>query len=142
VSVSVDCRGTRFEGGWSLPEEKGIHIFVVDDEIRISETLALILSRSGFTVSSFTDPLKALDGVPLRLPDVLLTDVVMPNLSGIDLAIQIKEKCPACKILLFSGQAETLDLLGAARERGHDFSLLAKPVHPLELLRQIKALLE
>jgi DNA-binding response OmpR family regulator len=125
-----------------LPQEKDIHVFVVDDEITISRTLALILSSSGFTVSSFTDPLKALDGVPLRSPDVLLTDVVMPNLSGIDLAIKIKEKWPDCKILLFSGQAETLDLLGAARERGHDFSLLAKPVHPLELLRRIKDLIE
>jgi DNA-binding response OmpR family regulator len=125
-----------------LPEEKGIHIFVVDDEVTISETLALILTRNGFTVSSFSDPLKALDGAPSRSPDVLLTDVVMPHLSGIDLAIQIKEKCPACKILMFSGQAETLDLLGAARERGHDFSLLAKPVHPLELLRRIKDLIE
>jgi CheY-like chemotaxis protein len=124
-----------------LPEEKGIHVFVVDDEITISQTLALILSRSGFTVSSFTDPLKALERVPSRSPDVLLTDVVMPHLSGIDLAIRIKEKCPACKILLFSGQAETLDLLGAAGQRGHEFPLLAKPVHPLELLRRIKDLI-
>jgi DNA-binding NtrC family response regulator len=125
-----------------LPEGKDIHVFVVDDEISISKTLALILSRSGYRVSSFTDPLKALDGVPSQSPDVLLTDVVMPHLSGIDLAIQIKEKCPACKILLFSGQAETLDLLWAARQEGHDFSLLAKPVHPLELLRRIKDLIE
>lgn len=123
-----------------MPEEKGIHIFVVDDEVTISETLAFILSRNGFIVSSFTDPLKALDRVPSRPPDVLLTDVVMPHLSGIDLAIQIREKCPACKILLFSGQAETVDLLGAAREQGHDFSLLSKPVHPLELLRRLKDL--
>ena len=125
-----------------MPEKKGIHIFVVDDEITISETLALILSRNGFTVSSFTDPLKALDGVPSKSPDVLLTDVVMPRLSGIELAIQIREKCPACKILLFSGQAETLDLLGAARQQGHDFSLLTKPVHPLDLLRRINDLIE
>jgi PleD family two-component response regulator len=55
-----------------LPEEKGIHVYVVDDEITISETLALILSKRGFTVSSFTDPLKALNGVLSRSPDVLL----------------------------------------------------------------------
>ena len=55
-----------------MPEEKGIHVFVVDDEITISETLALILSKSGFTVSSFTDLLKALNGVLSRSPDVLL----------------------------------------------------------------------
>jgi len=125
-----------------LSEEKSIHIFVVDDEIAISETLACILSRNGFKVSSFTDPLKALDRVSSSPPDLLLTDVIMPRLSGVDLAIQIRERCPTCKILLFSGQAETVDLLGSAREQGHDFSLLAKPVHPLELLRRINDLVE
>jgi DNA-binding response OmpR family regulator len=125
-----------------LREEKDIHVFVVDDEITISETVALILSKNGFKVSSFTDPLKVLDGVPSRSPDLLLTDVVMPHLSGIDLAIQIRKKWPDCKILLFSGQAETVDLLEAARQHGHDFSLVAKPVHPLELLRRIKDLIE
>jgi CheY-like chemotaxis protein len=80
-----------------LPEGNGIHIFVVDDEITISETLALILGGNGFTVSSFTDPLRALERVPSGSPDVLLTDVVMPHLSGIDLAIQIKGNSPPAR---------------------------------------------
>jgi DNA-binding response OmpR family regulator len=110
------------------------------DEVRISETLAPILSKSGFTVRSFTDPLKAVNGVPSRSPDVLLPGrhaAVIRHRSPSN-----QEKMPACKFLLFSGQAETLDLLGAARQQGHDFSLLAKPVHPLELLRRIKDLIE
>ena len=71
-------------------------------------------------------------------PDLLISDVVMPQLSGIDLAIRVKEQCPACKVLLFSGQAQTADLLEVARIQGHDFELLAKPIHPADLLARIK----
>jgi DNA-binding NtrC family response regulator len=116
------------------------HIFVVDDEVMITESLALILSRAGFTVSSFTNPLEALQRVEIARPDLLISDVMMPQLSGIDLAIQIREVHPECRVLLLSGQAATLDLLHAARKRGHDFLLLQKPVHPNDLLLEIESL--
>ena len=64
----------------------------------------------------------------------------MPGLSGVDLAIQMGAQYPKCKILLFSGQAATLDLLEDARAQGHDFHLLLKPVHPTELLAEIGTL--
>jgi CheY-like chemotaxis protein len=124
-----------------LSGEDTVHIFVVDDEKAISETLAIILRMSGFTVTSFTNPLDALEKAPTKLPSLLLSDVFMPELSGVDLAVQIKEKCPDCKILLFSGQAETIDLLRAAREQGYDFPLVAKPVHPVDLLARIRDLI-
>lgn len=62
----------------------------------------------------------------------------MPQLSGIDLAIRIKEKRPQCRILLFSGQAATADLLAEARKSGNDFHILSKPVHPNDLLAGIR----
>ena len=58
----------------------------------------------------------------------------MPGMNGIEMAIQIRQRYPACKVLLFSGQAATADLLEEARQSGYDFELLAKPVHPTELL--------
>ena len=121
--------------------EGTFHIFVVDDEQGISETLAIILQRNGFAVTSFTNPLEALKQATTGSPNLLLSDVVMPELSGVDLAVSIKEKCPDCKILLFSGQAETIDLLKAALQQGHDFSLVAKPIHPVDLLRRIRDLI-
>lgn len=104
-----------------MPEGKDIHVLVVDDEISISKTLALILSKNGFTVSSFTDPLKALDGAPSRSPDVLLTDVVMPHLSGIDLAIQIKEKWPPAKFCCFLAKLKRWICLGPHGNRATNF---------------------
>ena len=124
-----------------MVEGEALHIFVVDDEKVISDTLAVILRLNGFAATSFTNPLEALNYASSGSPDLLVSDVVMPELSGIDLAIQIKEKYPNCKILLFSGQAATSDLLQSARERGHEFHLLTKPVHPTDLLQRIRNLI-
>jgi CheY-like chemotaxis protein len=112
-------------------------IFVVDDEPVIATTLAIILQQSGFSTSSFTNPLEALEAANSESPDLLRSDVMMPQLSGIDLAIRMKQKRPQCRILLFSGQAATADLLAEARKSGNDFHILSKPVHPNDLLAGI-----
>jgi CheY-like chemotaxis protein len=115
-------------------------IFVVDDEPIIASTLARILEQSGFAATSFTNPLEALEAAHSEHPDLLLSDVMMPQLSGVELAMRIRDKCPQCRILLFSGQAATADLLAEARKRGHDFHILSKPVHPKDLLAGIHGL--
>jgi DNA-binding response OmpR family regulator len=116
--------------------------YVVDDEEVIATTLALILSRSGFEAMAFTEPLEALRAAELRCPDFLITDVAMPGLNGIDLAIQFKAIYPRCRILLFSGALSTAARIDRAREKGAEFSILAKPVHPNELLATLKKLRE
>jgi CheY-like chemotaxis protein len=115
-------------------------IYVVDDEKIIALTLATILSQSGFQAEAFTNPLDALEKARSVAPDLLLTDVVMPEMSGIDLAIQIRRISPKCGILLFSGQAATSDMLDVARGQGHHFNILTKPVHPTDLLAAISSL--
>jgi len=117
-------------------------IFVVDDEFIIASTLATILQRNGFDAVFFTEPLAVLPAAREQAPDLLITDVVMPGLSGIDLAIALKQEFPDCKVLLFSGQAATSNLLETARAKGHDFELLSKPIHPTEFLKKIKNVAE
>jgi DNA-binding NtrC family response regulator len=117
-------------------------VFVVDDERVIATTLAAILQLNGFIADSFVRPFDALDAARVNPPHLLISDVVMPDISGVELAIRMKAICPDCKVLLFSGQAATADLLLAAREQGHDFQLLSKPVHPTELLAQVGKLVQ
>jgi FixJ family two-component response regulator len=114
-------------------------VFVVDDEEIIAKTLAIILSGNGFYAKSFTDPSVVLEEARKMEPNLLITDVSMPGMTGIDLAIEMKKAYPKCKTLLFSGQASTADLLEKARQDGHDFVLLQKPVHPADLLREIRS---
>jgi len=113
-------------------------VLVVDDERVIADTLSVILSRSGFSVMTAYDGESALELARAVAPDLLLSDVMMgPGMNGTELAIQVVRDQPGCKVLLFSGHAATADLLAHAREAGHDFTLLTKPVHPADLLARI-----
>jgi CheY-like chemotaxis protein len=115
-------------------------VFVVDDDVLIACTLAAILRLHGYSATSFTSPLEALAAAQASAPDLLISDVSMPGLSGVNLAIQIKAECPACKILLFSGHATAQNLLSDADSQGNTFPLLEKPVHPSVMLSTIGAL--
>jgi CheY-like chemotaxis protein len=112
-------------------------VLVVDDEAVIADTLAEILSLSGFPAIAAYDGNGALGAALLQPPEMLITDVVLPGMNGIELAITVKRVYPDCKILLFSGQANTADLLATARQAGYRFTLLNKPVAPQELLATV-----
>jgi DNA-binding response OmpR family regulator len=112
-------------------------VLVVDDESVIADTLAEILTRSGYTGVAEYDGDSALETALLTPPEMLITDVVLPGMTGIELAISVRRIFPECKIILFSGQASTADLLANARADGHHFMLLNKPLHPQDLLARV-----
>ena len=115
-------------------QNSGPIAYIVDDERTISNSLVLILNASDFHAVGFTDPVEALRSAEGIAPDLLITDVIMPSPTGIDLAVRTSAINPSCKVLLFSGQTETADLLEKAKQGGHDFVILAKPAHPEDLL--------
>jgi CheY-like chemotaxis protein len=114
-------------------------VLVADDEPVIADTLVMILNQSGFEARAVYSGELALDLASTFEPDMLISDVIMADLNGIDAAIRIRALLPRIKILLFSGQAATADLLEKARARGHEFEILAKPVHPQDLLTKLRA---
>lgn len=113
-------------------------VLVADDERVIADTLAIILNQSGFEATAVYSGEKAVETAQTLRPDMLISDVIMTDLNGIDAAIKIREILPKCKILLFSGQAATADLLDRAQGQGHQFEILAKPVHPQDLLAKLR----
>ena len=112
-------------------------VLVVDDESAIADTLSEILNLSGYAAMPVYDGEEALQSALLMPPELLITDVVLPGMSGIELAISIRRIFPDCKVLLFSGQAATSDLLASANHAGHHFTLLSKPVYPTDLLKRV-----
>lgn len=115
-------------------------VLVADDEQIIAQTLVQILRLEGYEAASVSDGAAAVHWVRQRTPDVLVCDVIMPTLNGIDAAKQIRTLLPNLKIILFSGQAETTRLVQQAKAEGYDFDVLAKPVKPDVLLGMIKRL--
>jgi CheY-like chemotaxis protein len=113
-------------------------VLVVDDEHVIADTLAIILGQNGYDASAAYTGEEAVEKAKTVKPDLIISDVIMKDMNGIEAAIQIRKLLPACKILLFSGQAATADLLDNARQQGHEFEILAKPVHPADLLAKLK----
>jgi CheY-like chemotaxis protein len=113
-------------------------ILIVDDERVIANTLVAILKTCGFDARAVYSGEEALDKVESFAPDMLISDVVMTGIDGIETAVRMRSRLPDIKILLFSGQAATADLLEKARSQGHQFELLQKPIHPKDLLAKLK----
>ena len=120
-----------------MTNQEARRVLVLDDEQVIANTLALILNRSGFEARAVYTAEAAIQTARELSPDVLISDVIMDGATGIDAAIRISEMVPHCRVILFSGQAVTADLLERARATGHRFELLVKPVHPRTLLERL-----
>jgi CheY-like chemotaxis protein len=116
-------------------------VLFVDDEETVANTLALIFSQRGYDTQAAYSAEQALKMVEEWAPDLAILDVVLPGMSGIDLAILLTEKWPDCRILLLSGQALTSDLLAGAAKKGYTFAIVAKPVHPAMLLGRASEIL-
>jgi len=114
-------------------------VLIVDDEEIIADTLALILNRNGFESEAAYSGDKAVEKALVLRPHVLISDVVMQGMNGIEAAIRISESVPGCRIILFSGNAATADMLEDAAAEGHHFELISKPIHPRVLLDHLVA---
>lgn len=133
----IDPDGEAASRG-SVDGAHATRVIVVDDETRIASTLVEILKGEGFDAMSASTGDGAIELARGFQPDIVLSDVIIPGLNGIELGIRMNELFPKCRVILFSGQAATLDLLKDARRRGHEFEILAKPIKPTALLAIIR----
>src|SRR5579875_4195034 len=119
-------------------QSPALRILVVDDERVIADTIVQILNRNGFIAEAAYGGKEAIEKATRNCPDLILSDVLMPEVDGVEAAITIQEQCPDTRIVLFSGQAATVEILARAREQGHTFELLPKPIHPTELIKRLR----
>jgi CheY-like chemotaxis protein len=128
------------ESGSKEPRQIRPKILIVDDERCIVDTLTEILEMAGFHVMAAYDGREAVETAVKFRPDYLLSDVLMPKMNGVELAIAVSKMFPAARILLFSGQTGISEILVDAQKRGFVFDLVAKPIHPLKLIEHLKNL--
>ena len=120
--------------------EKQRCIFVVDDEEEIAQMFAVVLQMNLFNAIPFFDPQEALAAAKQSPPDYLLTDVMMPGMDGVQLAMAVKAIAPECKIMIFSGQEASDKLIEKANEQGYGFTLVLKPILPMKMIELIRGL--
>jgi len=116
-------------------------ILIVDDEVAIADTLALIFRTQHYDVRVAYSAERAIEVIAEWRPDLAIIDVMLPEMNGIDLAIVTKSNHRGCHVLLFSGHSNTAILLEEAVKKGHQFEVLAKPVHPSVMLERASELL-
>jgi DNA-binding NtrC family response regulator len=116
-------------------------ILIVDDEPGLADTLAIIFKRAGYAANAVYNCADAIASIENGEPSLVITDVIMPGMSGVELARTIRARYPLCRVLLFSGNADAQYLLDASQEQGDVFEVLAKPVPPLQSLSKVAELL-
>jgi len=123
------------------PDQKHMVVLVVDDEVLVADTRADVLSRAGFSTLTAYDGESALELALSNAPALLISDVAMPGMNGVDLAEAIVRAVPHCKVLLCSAYTTSIDALNSKVAR-YNFPVMAKPLHPTEMLRQVKVCLD
>ena len=113
-------------------------VLVADDEPRITKLVSIVLTEEGFRVVTANGGEEALKKAEEIRPDIVLLDIVMPDLDGIEVMRQLRERRPVAVILL-TAKGSTAD-----KSKGLDLGAddyIAKPFHPDELAARVRAVL-
>ena len=114
-------------------------VLVVDDNAIIADTLAIILNQFGFHATAVHSGEEAVQIAENLRPGYLISDVQMHGMNGVETALQICEKLPGCRVLLFSGDPGAEEMVVGPRTNGPDFEFLNKPFHPASLLSRMSS---
>ncbi|MFN3652927.1 MAG: response regulator [Armatimonadota bacterium] len=114
------------------------HVLTVDDDPLIRRLVQLNLTRAGYRVTTASDGVEALEQLKNEVPDLVVLDITMPRMDGIELLRRLKadartEKVP---VVMLTAKAQDQDVFEA--ERSGASCYLNKPFHPTELLDTIQ----
>lgn len=116
-----------------------MRVLIVDDEHVIASSLAKILRANGFEAISVYSGYSALETAFSWIPDVVISDILMPGINGVDAVLSMARQLPKAKFLLFSGHVLSHGNVGRAQDRGLRFVFLQKPVPPQSVLDYLRS---
>ena len=136
VLPATDKEVASAEASAAMPAlPKGLRVLLVEDNIQVREFAEGLLADLGCEVVSAESAEQALERLQSNGIDLVVTDVVMPGMSGVDLAGRIRETRPDVPVLLATGYSDEI------AKRGSDFSVLAKPFGAASLSKAMATLL-
>ena len=124
-------------------------ILIVDDEVEVGEAIRRVLERAGLAVTAVSGAAAGLAAVERHPPDVVVTDVIMPKMHGIELIKMLRQRYPQIRVIAISGGGSfgplaykpdaisTHAFLAAARDAGAN-EMLTKPFDLEELLQAVR----
>ena len=127
-------------------------ILVIDDELDVRDAIERVLTRSGYSVRTTGDAADALTELRRCHADVVITDIIMPRINGVDGIECIRKEFPAVRIIAISGggnfgitayqpNAITTSAYLAAAERAGAHLVLTKPFESMDLLQSVEQVL-
>src|SRR4030042_6559704 len=116
-------------------------ILVVDDDLDTLKLVGMMLQRQGYTIVAAINGAQALSKVPAEKPDLILLDVMMPDIDGFEVCRRLRSDAAyaSIPILMFTAKTQVDDKVQGFESGADDY--LPKPTHPAELLAHVKALL-
>ena len=112
-------------------------LMILDDDTAVRQTWTIIFRQQGYEVVPVDRGEAAIEAAHENAPDLLLADIRLPDMTGIEAAKRVREIAPHCHILLISGDGESGEVLDMARAQGVNFEVLPKPISPPDLIRRI-----
>jgi CheY-like chemotaxis protein len=127
-------------------------VLVIDDELDVREAIERVLTRAGYTVRTAADAADALAELRRCRADVVITDIIMPKINGVEGIERIRKEFPAVRIIAISGggnfgitayqpHAITTSAYLAAAERAGAHLVLTKPFESVDLLHSLEQVL-
>lgn len=110
-------------------------VLVIDDEALIADTLTKILTLHGFEATPLYSGESALEWIENVRPDIVLSDIMMHEVDGVQAAVRIRELHPECRVILFSASA--LSFADRRKISSLGFEYLERPLHPKVLLSHV-----
>lgn len=114
-------------------------ILIAEDDVLMIKILEFILKKEGYQVTSCKDGLSAIDKIPVLLPDLIITDIMLPFRSGLEIINFTKETYENIPIIVVSALGEEEGTVVEAFNLGAD-DFVSKPFNPNELLLRVKRL--
>jgi len=114
-----------------------LRVLVADDERTIADSLVQIFRKEGFESLAVYDCRSAINAASQFTPNVLIADIVMADMSGFELAEAYSQVLPGCRVILFSGQAETIDLRQRSGIPESRFDVYTKPIAPQVFINRL-----
>lgn len=113
-------------------------ILVIDDDVIVRNTIARVLRRAGYSLVVAGDGRQGLELFESEHPELVITDLFMPEKEGIETIREIREMCPDAKIIAISGggRLSNADYLGMAAAFGA-CEIIAKPFEPFDLTEAV-----